>query len=490
MCLTLYKKSADVRVLRLNSLFIGGCLWRPIDVQITFRLLMPILGVSFVTTNAACVNSFFSGIGGFDIAFEREGMPVVFQCEKDAFCRSVLAAHWPDVPVADDITEVDPSQLPGADIWVGGFPCQDVSVARGWRGRDGLKGKNSGLFFPFAELIKYRSPKVVVLENVLGLLNSHNGRDFALVVKTLSDLGYGVSWRVLNTRYFGAPQSRPRVFIVAWKGNAKAAASVLYEDALGAKSESPRLGFIRETVCSNTGAHVPEIAYCLAATSGRHTGTDWSRSYVSYDASVRRLTPTECERLQGFSTGWTDLDFSVVARGCDTDTLRYQALGNAVSVPVVSWIAERIKRNIDDEPKFIKSRSAEKITNNLRGVSLEFQSSEIRTTILENELDAMSISYKWKSGGVAFGGVIIDQSVSPSPVKEIKSKLVDILDRKIPGERYFLSENAAVGILRRVESQNRKLFPPLYRALKNMAGLRSTKVCFVTDSSLEKRAEV
>lgn len=474
-----------------GSFCVSGAAHRgAIDVQMTFRLLNASSRGSFVTTNEVFVNSFFSGIGGFDIAFEREGMPVVFQCEKDPFCRAVLDAHWPSVPVEDDITEVDPAKLPNAEIWAGGFPCQDVSVARGWRGRDGLKGKNSGLFFPFAKLIESCSPKVVVLENVLGLLNSHNGQDFALVVKTLSDLGYGVSWRVLNTRYFGAPQSRPRVFIVAWKGNAKAAASVLYENDIGSKNESPRFGFIRETVCSKTGAYVPEIAYCLAATSGRHTGTDWSRSYVSYDSSVRRLTPSECERLQGFSDGWTDLDFSVVPRGSDTDTLRYQALGNAVSVPVVSWLARRIKKIIGDEPGFVRSRSSEKIAKNLKATALEFRSPEIRTTFLENDFDAMSISYKWKSGGVAFGGVIIDQPVSPSPVDEIKSRLVDILDDVVPSERYFLSDNAAVGILRRVDSQNRKLFPPLYRALKKMASGKPVGVRIVKGTALGQGAEI
>jgi len=202
------------------------------------------------------------------------------------------------------------------------------------------------------------------------------------------------------------------------------------------------------------------------------------------------LTPSECERLQGFSDGWTDLDFSVVPRGSDTDTLRYQALGNAVSVPVVSWLARRIKKIIEDEPGFVRSRSSEKIAKNLKATALEFQSPDIRTTFLENDFDAMSISYKWKSGGVAFGGVIIDQPVSPSPVDEIKSRLVDILDDVVPSERYFLSENAAVGILRRVNSQNRKLFPPLYRALKKMASGKPVGVRFVKGAALGQGAEI
>ncbi len=94
---------------------------------------------------------------------------------------------------------------------------------------------------------------------------------------------------------------------------------------------------------------IPKLAFCLAATSGRHTGTDWSRTYIPYKSKVRRLTPEECERLQGFPTGWTIPD-GLFASDDDIDGLRYKALGNAVSVPVAEWIGERIVRSLTINP--------------------------------------------------------------------------------------------------------------------------------------------
>ncbi len=151
--------------------------------------------------------SFFAGVGGFDLGFGRAGIETVWQCEKKAFCLDILEQHWPDVVRASDITEVDADDIPDAEIWAGGFPCQDVSLAR-MGPRSGLRGKQSGLFYDFAELIEERRPPLIVLENVAALLSSHDGRDFAVIVRTLADIGYGVAWRVLDSRHFGIPQSR------------------------------------------------------------------------------------------------------------------------------------------------------------------------------------------------------------------------------------------------------------------------------------------
>lgn len=154
------------------------------------------------------VASFFAGIGGFDLGFERNGFKTVYQCELNQFCASVLETRWPKVARSKNITTVRASDIPQADIWCAGFPCQDVSIARGLHGREGLKGKNSGLFYPFLKLVEEKQPRVIILENVLGLLNSHGGQDFRIVLSELSILGYTVAWRVMNSRYFGAPQSR------------------------------------------------------------------------------------------------------------------------------------------------------------------------------------------------------------------------------------------------------------------------------------------
>src|SRR4051812_18735781 len=78
------------------------------------------------------LNSFFAGIGGFDLGFERAGIVPVYHCEKDAFCANILKTHWPDAKLHEDVANIDPATLPEAEVWCGGFPCQDVSVARGW----------------------------------------------------------------------------------------------------------------------------------------------------------------------------------------------------------------------------------------------------------------------------------------------------------------------------------------------------------------------
>lgn len=126
------------------------------------------------------VASFFAGIGGFDLGFEMAGVETVWQCEKKSFCLDILAKHWPDVPRTDDITKVVADDIPEAEIWAGGFPCQDVSLAR-MGPRSGLRGKQSGLFYDFAQLIGARRPEIVILENVAALLSSHDGRDLSLI---------------------------------------------------------------------------------------------------------------------------------------------------------------------------------------------------------------------------------------------------------------------------------------------------------------------
>lgn len=300
------------------------------------------------------VASFFAGIGGFDLGFERAGHETVFQCEIDRFCNQILMHHWPHVARATDIQEIQHgTDVPQADLWCGGFPCQDVSLARGGP-RAGLKGARTGLFYTFARLVGQALPTTVILENVPGLLSSHGGRDFGIILQTLASFGYAVGWRVLNSQYFGVPQSRSRLFIVGYHRDPTSTGKVLFESERGGGHAAPGrtagtelLSPFKESVGDPVnGPIVQRIGYCLAATSGRHTGTDWSRTYVSYPNAVRRLTPEEAERLQGFPTGWTlppSLAESVVGSKERYDSPRYQALGNAVSVPVTEWIGRRMQ---------------------------------------------------------------------------------------------------------------------------------------------------
>lgn len=410
------------------------------------------------------VASFFAGIGGFDRAFELEKASVVFQCEKDKFCRSVLGRHWPKAEISEDIRSLDASDIPDANIWTAGFPCQDVSLARGNHGRNGLTGNHTSLFFALADLLKAKKPEVVLLENVVGLLNSHKGQVFALILRELTSQGYAVSWRVMNARYFGAPQSRARVFLCAWKGDPDRALRTLFEEVRGSKPSSERAAFLLEER-HKTGATVAKIAYCVSATSGRHTGLDWARSYVSYADRVRRPTPTESERLQGFPANWTmpGPDYKVSPRGLDSE--RYRAAGNAVAVPVVQWIAKRLAAEFKEGVN--SSQTAELGSASLKcAPDLDCDTNWLNFDKIEDDLLAGQFVHRWKSGGCAFANKIVEGKASSAPSKIIDSSFVKVLDPTIPDDRYFLTPNAATGILRRVDAEKRNLFAPMRRALE------------------------
>ena len=310
--------------------------------------------------------SFFSGIGGFDLGFEAAGIRSVSQCEFDPFCLSVLRKNFPNVPKFQDIRKLDGTAIPSADVWSGGFPCQDVSLAR-MGPRPGLAGKRTGLFFDFARLLQQHRPRVVLLENVAGLLSSHDGRDFAVVTQSLAELGYSVGWRVLNSQHFGVPQSRQRVFIVGCYQDRQGPLEILFESERRAGNSAPNrsngekpVSPFKEVV-RGFGEENPvfqKIAYCLYATSARHTGTDWSRTYVSYpeQGEVRRLMPSECEGVMGFPPDWTQLEN--VSIETDEDSPRYHALGNAVTPPVVEVLAKRIYAYLESTAAIGQAKAA------------------------------------------------------------------------------------------------------------------------------------
>lgn len=410
------------------------------------------------------VVSLFAGIGGFDRAFEAASAEVVAQCEIDKYCRSVLRRHWPKAALFEDIGNLSPSDVPDADIWTAGFPCQDVSLARGNHGRSGLKGNHTSLFFKLVDLIEVKRPKVILLENVVGLLNSHKGCDFAIIVRELTSRGYAVSWRVLNARYFGAPQSRSRVFLCAWLGDPRLATAALFEEVEGARYQKERDGFMTLSR-HRSGAIVPQVAYCVAATSGRHTGNDWSRSYISYDERVRRPTATESERLQGFPAGWTvpEPEFRVSPRGLDSE--RYKAVGNAVAVPVVAWIAKRIVALLSEQPSSAPARPTDIVQS---APDLRRRTNVIDVSHILEEVDDRTFAHRWMSGGCAWDMQVVEGAASAAPSRIVPSRFVDVLDDEVPDDRYFLTANAAAGIIRRADIVGRTLFPPMRSALENM----------------------
>ena len=174
--------------------------------------------------------SLFAGVGGFDLAMERQGINVVAAVEIDKNARGVLQNRFPNTKIFNDVTTVTGEDLlnagfiPNRGIITGGFPCQDLSVAGK---RAGLAGKRSGLYWEIIRLVDELTPAYLVLENVPGLLSSNGKRDMGTVIGALSTRGYGVSWRVLDAQYFGVAQRRRRVFIVASLGDGERSSEIL-----------------------------------------------------------------------------------------------------------------------------------------------------------------------------------------------------------------------------------------------------------------------
>jgi len=150
--------------------------------------------------------SFFAGIGGFDLGLERAGHRCVGQVEINEFCQKVLVQHWPDVPRWGNIKELDANDLPEADLWTAGFPCQDISNA----GRcTGISGERSGLWRELVQAVRLVRPKRLLLENVAALLV----RGMGTVLGDVAESGHDAEWDCLPACAFGARHIRDRVFI-------------------------------------------------------------------------------------------------------------------------------------------------------------------------------------------------------------------------------------------------------------------------------------
>ena len=170
--------------------------------------------------------SLFAGVGGFDLGFDSAGWDCKFQVEWDKHCQSVLKKHWPNVPKFEDVRDVNGADLPPVDLISFGSPCQDLSVAGK---RSGLEGNRSGLFFEAIRIIKEmrnatnnQYPKWAIWENVPGALTSNNGKDFGEVLDQMANIGaLGIEWHILDAQWFGVPQRRRRVFVIAsWDSSA------------------------------------------------------------------------------------------------------------------------------------------------------------------------------------------------------------------------------------------------------------------------------
>jgi len=164
----------------------------------------------------------FSGIGGFSLGLERTGgFKTVAFCEIEEYPRRILAKHWPDVPIYNDVRTLEPLD---ADVITGGFPCQDISIAGSVVSkREGLDGERSGLWSEFRRLIRDIRPKYAIVENVTDLLAgpSGTGKWFGTILSDLAWIGYDAEWHYISASSIGAPQNRGRVWIIAYPSGSR-----------------------------------------------------------------------------------------------------------------------------------------------------------------------------------------------------------------------------------------------------------------------------
>jgi DNA (cytosine-5)-methyltransferase 1 len=218
------------------------------------------------------VGSLFSGVGLLELGLEATGeFETVWQCEIDPDARMVLRRHWPDVPIYEDVKELSGDGLAAIDVLVGGWPCQDISVAGA---RAGLAGERSGLFHELCRIVAETTPRWLLLENVDGLLSSWSpaepapspldlGReewevdeesDLEVVVSELVKLGYGVAWRVLDAQYFGVPQRRRRIILVGHLGEPWSAPLEVLAEPESVSGNPPKGGTPGEDIAAPLGS--------------------------------------------------------------------------------------------------------------------------------------------------------------------------------------------------------------------------------------------
>ncbi len=336
-----------------------------------------------------------SGIEAATMAWHSLGWVPSFFSEIEAFPRAVLEHHYPEVPVHGDFTTIGADQYGSIDLLVGGTPCQSFSIA-GLRG--GMDDDRGNLALEFIRLAQRKRPQWLVWENVPGVLSSNGGRDFGSFLGALAEIGYGFAYRVLDAEFWGVAQRRRRVFVVGYLGDWRRAAAVLFEreslsgNPAPSREEGEKVaptltqGFGQRGVCTDSIANGGYAIACNEVSPAVTTGPPFSRTgnerveceaivpvtvrmrgFGDYECdgtasalkardykdatdlvlsklSVRRLTPTECERLQGFPDGFTQIPWRNKEPENCPDGPRYKALGNSMAVPVMRWIGERIQQ--------------------------------------------------------------------------------------------------------------------------------------------------
>ena len=318
-------------------------------------------------TNNLSIVSLFSGIGGLDLGFLYSGYNLIWAKDFDKAAVKTYAANIDSNIIEGDITEIY-KEIPQSDILIGGFPCQPFSMMGKQKGFDDERGT---LFFTIQKIIELHSkkPKILVLENVKNLLTHDHGKTFAKMKNILEQLGYIVHAKVLDTKDFGLPQTRRRVFVVAFLKSVFGNDALDYKYPKGQVLEHSVFDLLDKDVSPKYFLSKKILPTILADGSGNYhskseidlpvarplTATMHKMHRANQDnyyhdiknrkkfqedpkrpiSDVRRFTPNECRKLQGFPSDWK---FVV------SDTQLYREFGNAVSVNVSYAVAQSINK--------------------------------------------------------------------------------------------------------------------------------------------------
>jgi len=337
------------------------------------------------------IDAFFSGVGGIELGFEQTGeFRVVYANEFDKNARVTYKNNYPDVYLdGKDIHDVDPNNIPNADVIMGGFPCQAFSIA-GYR--KGFEDKRGDLFFEMLKMIKSKKPKVVFVENVKNLVSHDHGNTFKVIREALSVNGYHLKWKVLNGKDYGnVPQNRERIYLVGFSDKndydnfefpKQIKLTTTLGDVIDFHSKVDEKYYYRSGKQPFYDKLVPEI-------TSQQTVYQWRRQYVRENKSgviptltanmgtgghnvpliltdsneIRKLTPKETFNAQGYPK---DFKLPNIANG-----QLYKQAGNSVVVPVINRIAQNIVKAMtyDEEGPQISSKKYALIVSNIKGRS-------------------------------------------------------------------------------------------------------------------------
>jgi DNA (cytosine-5)-methyltransferase 1 len=307
----------------------------------------------------------FSGIGGFHLGLSQAGFKVnSYYSEIDKYAIKTYNHNFKNSTYVGSVTDVRGAELPRINAITFGSPCQDFSLAGK---RKGMEGSRSSLILEAIRLIEECRPDFFIWENVKGTFSSNNRQDFAAILQAFTNIGgYRLEWQLLNTKWF-LPQNRERIYLVGYAPNrsrgqvfpigencfkniklqrqqgntctlttryeAGGNGSYIIERELNAQKV---IGYSRDKKGKVTSYHEKDETNTLHSSSGGGGNTD---QYIINQQNIRRLTPIECERLQGFPDNWTLAEDN-------SDTQRYKMCGNAVTVDVVREVAKRIKKTL------------------------------------------------------------------------------------------------------------------------------------------------